>query len=156
MRVIHADVPIRWDCSPSLFLAGPAPRQPGVPSWRPRALAILEGLGFAGMVLVPERSDWQARFDYKDQIEWEFAGLEGASVIAFWVPRDLATLPGFTTNVEVGRYVGSGRVVYGRPDDAPKNRYLDWLYRRCTGLTPCRTLEETLQAVVVRTAATGA
>ncbi len=141
MRIILTDSSLTLDGSPCLFLAGPTPRQEGVSSWRLDALRILEGLNFGGTVLIPERKDWQVRFEYLDQVEWEHAGLEAAGVIAFWVPRDLATLPGFTTNVEFGRYVGSGRVVYGRPDQAPKNRYLDWLYQRCTGLQPCRTLE---------------
>lgn len=74
-----------------------------------------------------------------------FAGLERASVIAFWVPRDLERLPGFTTNVEFGGYVGSGRVVYGRPDGWPMNRYLDWLYGKCTGRIPCQSLADTLK-----------
>jgi hypothetical protein len=85
-------------------------------------LDLLRGLGFAGTVLVPERRDWPAKFNYLDQVEWEYAGLEGCTVIAFWVPRDLQSLPGFTTNVEFGRYVGSGRCVYSRPDGAPHTR----------------------------------
>ena len=87
-----------------LFLADPTPSAAGVRSWRPDALAILERIGFGGTVLVPERSDWQAKFDYLDQVEWEFVGLERATVIAFWVPRNLDTLPGFTTHVEFDRY----------------------------------------------------
>jgi len=114
MNVVHSDQEFAAS-PPSLFLAGPTPRQAGVLSWRPGALALLARLGFAGTVLVPERRDWSARFDYLDQVEWEFVGLESASVVAFWVPRDLDSLPGFTTNVEFGRYVGSGRCVYGRP-----------------------------------------
>jgi hypothetical protein len=153
MQVFYSDARIIWNgTSPSIFLGGPTPRDGRVPSWRPDALAILERLGFAGIVLVPERRDWKARFDYLDQVEWEFEGLERADVLAFWVPRDMATLPGFTTNVEFGRYVGGGRVVYGRPDGALHTRYLDWLYGRCTGLLPCRTLEDTLRAAVARTA----
>lgn len=153
MHDLHSDEPINWEgATPSLFLAGPTPRDATVRSWRLDAIAVLRQLNFAGTVLIPERRDWQAQFDYLDQVEWEYAGLEGASVIAFWIPRDLRTLPGFTTNVEFGRYVGSGRVVYGRPDDAPNNRYLDWLYHKCTGMTPCRTLEATLRAAISRAA----
>jgi hypothetical protein len=84
----------------------------------------LRGLDFTGTVLVPERQDWSAKFNYFDQVEWEYAGLESCSVIAFWVPRELQTLPGFTTNVKFGRYVGSGRCVYGRPDRAPPHSIL--------------------------------
>jgi hypothetical protein len=133
---------------PSIFLAGPTPRRPDVPSWRPPAVDLLRNLGFAGTVLVPERQDWSARFSYLDQVEWEHAALEGCSVIAFWVPRDLQTLPGFTTNVEFGRYAGSGRCVYGRPPEAPHTRYLDWLFAKLVGGRPEGTLESTLRAAV--------
>ena len=147
MNVVYADeeLSIRH---PSIFLAGPPPRRPDVPSWRPEALELLRGLGFAGTVLVPERRDWSARFDYTDQVEWEYAGLERCSAVAFSVPRDLERLPGFTTNVEFGRYAGSGRCVYGRPPEAPQTRYLDWLYGKLTGRRPEDSLEGTMQATV--------
>jgi hypothetical protein len=108
MNVLYAGEVLALS-QPSIFLAGPTPRQPEVPSWRPLALDLLRGLDFAGTVLVPERRDWSVRFSYLDQVEWEHQGLEGCSVIAFWVPRDLERLPGFTTNVEFGRYTGSVR-----------------------------------------------
>src|SRR4051794_3260813 len=112
MNVVFADQPLEAR-PPSVFLAGHTPRSAAVASWRPEALELLTGLGFGGTVLVPERRDWSARFDYLDQVEWEYAGLEACSVAAFWVPRQLPLLLGFTTNVEFGRYVGSGRCVYG-------------------------------------------
>jgi hypothetical protein len=92
MNILFANEPLDLR-PPSLFLAGPTPRRAGTPSWRPEALSILARLGFAGTVLVPECRDWTARFDYLDQVEWEFAGLEAATVLAFWVPRDLEALP---------------------------------------------------------------
>jgi hypothetical protein len=147
MNVVYADQAI--DVSPpSLFLAGPTPRSPAVVSWRPEALDLLRSFGFAGTVLVPERRGGWHRGDYLDQVEWEFAGLEGCSVVAFWVPRDPAALPGFTTNVEFGRYAGSGRCVYGRPDGAPHTRYLDWLYAKLGGNRPESTLSATMIAAV--------
>jgi len=147
MNTVFADQPMELH-HPTLFLAGPTPRSPEVPSWRPQALEWLRGLDFTGTVLVPERRDWSVKFNYLDQVEWEYAGLESCSVIAFWVPRKLETLPGFTTNVEFGRYVGSGRCVYGRPEGAPHTRYLDWLYAKLTGRRPENTLRGTLQAAV--------
>jgi nucleoside 2-deoxyribosyltransferase-like protein len=147
MNLVHAGEAVdRW--MGSIFLAGPSPRRAEVRSWRPDALAALRELSFTGTVLVPEPRNWSARFSYLDQVEWEYAGLEGCSVIVFWVPRDLDLLPGFTTNVEFGRYVGSGRCVYGRPHDAPHTKYLDWLYRKRRGRAPENTLSATMAAAV--------
>ncbi len=154
MNVVYPDQPADVP-RPSIFLAGPSPRAPEVASWRPEALAVLRELGFAGAVLTPERRDGWHGVDYLDQVEWEFAGLEGCSVIAFWVPRDPTTLPAFTTNVEFGRYVDSGRCVYGRPPHAPHTRYLDWLYTKLTGQQPHDTLHATLAAAVAAAAPEG-
>ena len=111
----------------AIFLAGPTPRDPETPSWRPEALRILADLGYGGVVFVPEPAggDWAG--SYTDQAEWEKMGLEMADKIAFWVPRDLRTMPAFTTNVEFGRYCQSGKAILGVPDGAPKTRYLEWL-----------------------------
>lgn len=136
MNVVHSDQPV--DVSrPSIFLAGPTPRSPDVKSWRPEALDLLRNLGFGGTVLVPERRDGWTRGDYLDQVEWEFAALEGCTVIAFRVPRDPATLPGFTTNVEFGRYVGSGAVrlrkARGYPAHAVPRLAVREVHRQATG-----------------------
>src|SRR6266511_3357557 len=58
MDVVFADQLLQVR-QPSLFLAGPTPRSADVPSWRPEALNLLRGLGFAGTVLVPERRGWR-------------------------------------------------------------------------------------------------
>lgn len=107
-------------------------------------------MGFEGTVLIPERRDWQTPFDYMHQVEWEFTNLEACTVIAFWVPRQLPEMLGLTTNVEFGRYVDSGRCVYGRPDGAPHTGYLDWLYKKMTGDEPCSTLKGTLLQAIKR------
>ncbi len=141
--------------APSIFLAGPTPRSRDVPSWRPGALDLLREFNFAGTVLIlRSREDWTVPFSYADQVEWEYTSLESCSVIAFWVPRDMSTLPGRTTNVEFGRYVASGRCVYGRPDGARHTSYLDWLYKKMTGKDAQRTLVATMrEAVAVLSAA---
>ena len=91
---------------------------------------ICKNHGFDGVVYVPELSSGEAQFNYDNQVEWEWEALEKASVIVFWVPRELSTMPGFTTNIEFGHYVRESRVVYGRPDSAELIRYLDKLYKR--------------------------
>lgn len=138
MRVIYSDQKIPADLKEghSIFLAGPTPRSLDVYSWRPEAVALLGHLGYDGTVLVPEHEVPKEKADYIDQVEWEYEGLENVTCIAFWVPRDLKTMPAFTTNVEFGSYIRSARSVYGRPPNAPKTRYLDWLYEKTRGLKP--------------------
>jgi hypothetical protein len=144
MRVNYSDEePIL--SSNSIFLAGPTPRSSSVKSWRPEAISILESLDFSGVVYVPEHKNPVPNYDYLKQVEWEYACLEQAGVVVFWVPRKLPDMPAFTTNVEFGRYVGSGRVFYGRPDWAEKKGYLDWLYRKVTGKEPITELTTLLQ-----------
>ena len=126
---------------PTLFLAGPTPRSDDVPSWRPEFISILEETGFDGNVCVPEDRDGKFKGSYTDQVEWEHAFLGAADAIVFWVPRNLETMPAFTTNVEFGYYIKSGRVIYGRPLAAPKNKYLDWLYEKETGRGPINSIE---------------
>ena len=113
----------------SIFLAGPTPRGKDIISWRNEAIKILESLGFDGLVYVLEYSNWKPKDSYVDQAMWERIGLTNASVIAFWIPRRLPDMPAFTTNVEFGYWLHTGKVVYGRPNDAEKIKYLDWLYK---------------------------
>jgi hypothetical protein len=99
-------------------------------------------------VLVPERSVFNKNFDYLNQVDWENTGTENCKVLLFWVPRDLVAMPAFTTNVEFGRYVASGKVTYGRPDSAPNNRYLDWLYKKYNTLPIFSSLEQLVDQAV--------
>lgn len=124
MQIVHARQPFPRSFTRALFLAGPTPRSPDVPSWRPRALELLAERGYDGAVFVPEDADGSPRFDYLDQVEWEEAGLHLADAIVFWIPRDLDALPGFTTNVEWGVWHDSGKAVLGAPPGAPKLAYL--------------------------------
>lgn len=124
MQVIYVPGVAPASFTKSLFLAGPSPRDPAHPNWRVEALATLERLGYDGVVFVPlpENGDWTHGYDA--QVEWEHRHLEMADQIVFWVPRDMATLPALTTNVEWGMYFNSGRAVLGYPEKAPHMRYL--------------------------------
>ena len=77
---------------------------------------------------MPDYEGLQGREDYTDQAAWEREALSEASTIVFWVPRELETMPAFTTNVEFGYWINRNKIVYGRPDEARKIKYLDWLY----------------------------
>lgn len=134
----------------SIFLAGPTPRGPDTPSWRPNALRILESLGYDGVVFVPEYEDASLEYEYDAQVEWEEKYLNMADCIVFWVPRDIeGGLPAFTTNIEWGKWQASGKCVLGFPREADKCRYLaDDAHR--LGIPLARTLGGVLMAAVDR------
>lgn len=120
----------------SIFLAGPSPRKSKIQSWRPEALKILEAKGYDGVVFVPEQKPGNIQSDYDWSLapEWEHTMLNMADIILFWVPRDLTVLPdgelklpGFTTNVEFGYFVSSGKAVLGYPEGAPHTDYLRFM-----------------------------
>lgn len=131
MQVIYSNEPAFVGSNKSsLFLVGPTPRSKDVPSWRPDALLILRQLNFDGIVLVPEIATGERFAGYDNQVEWEYSGLNHCDAIVAWVPRNMENMPALTTNVEFGYWLAKdpARVFYGRPDDAPSTRYLDWLY----------------------------
>lgn len=135
----------------SLFLVGPTPRaETGGESWRPAMIECLREEGFGGLVYVPERVGDQWATNYNDQVEWELKYLHSCGLIVAWVPRDLVAFPAFTTNVEFGMFVKSGRLVYGRPDGAPKTRYLDAVYRKFVGEDPVDNMPELAHLCVER------
>lgn len=122
-NVIHSDEEIKIK-GPSIFLAGPTPRSEGVKSWRPDFIEALKAAGFRGTILIPETKVYNPNHDYDTQIDWEDKGLNKVDMIAFWIPRNLKTMPGFTTNVEFGEWMKSGKIVLGYPKEAEKMRYL--------------------------------
>lgn len=146
MKVIFSDETSLMVPTPkSIFLAGPTPRSKDVLSWRPQALELLKD--FDGIICVPERKDWSTLPSYEVQVEWEYACLSNVASIMFWVPRNMENMIGLTTNCEFGYWVRQDGtiIIYGRPDDAPHTRYLDWLYRKCRNKSPQNTLEKTIE-----------
>lgn len=129
----------------SIFLAGPTPRTNDVKSWRPEALRFLEEANYKGTVYVPEWDTALPQIDFMKQVEWEYAHLENCKLIVFWVPRKFPEMMGMTTNVEFGSYVRSGRMFYGRPNDAEKCEYLDWLYTKITKHQPYNNLQQLMK-----------
>ncbi len=140
----------------SVFLAGPTLRNDFFKnSWRSEAAEIFKEKGFDGTLYIPESEtgDYEAiGLDDKGFPEWEWERLEECNIIMFWIPRDLETLPGFTTNVEFGRYITlcPENVVLGFPKEAPKNSYLKLLYERYNDDGVSYTLEETIEKVLKR------
>lgn len=147
MNVVYARQPL----AKSIFLAGPTPRDVrAVSSWRPRALQLLKEQGFTGKVFVPEAEDGGLPPNaYDEQIRWEWEALDQATVVVFWVPRELPLLPAFTTNTEFGLLAQSGKLLLGYPAEAQKMRYLDRLAQRFH-MPIYGDLRELLNAAVAR------
>ncbi len=152
MQVVYTGQAAPESFTRSIFLAGPSPREGGLASWRTEALEILERLGYDGVVFNPEFAGGkEAAYGYDNQVEWEWDSLHASDVVVFWVPREMDKFPAFTTNVEFGFYVPQADTVYGRPDGAPKTRYLDWLYEKTTNGVALNSLEETLKGALSKT-----
>ena len=60
-------------------------------------------------------------------------------------------MPAFTTNVEFGYWLYTNKVIYGRPDDAEKIKYLDWLYKLDYNEEPYNKLDELLKMAIKKT-----
>jgi hypothetical protein len=145
----YADHDVIINNKKSMFLAGPTPRDETTPSWRIEAIKYLKENNFDGIVYIPE-DEFVRKNDYIDQAEWERKALSNATIIVFWVPRELETMPAFTTNVEFGYWIAKRpeRVIYGRPDNVRKIKYLDWLYKKESNKEICNTLEKTINNAI--------
>ncbi|MEM1416025.1 MAG: nucleoside 2-deoxyribosyltransferase domain-containing protein [Myxococcota bacterium] len=87
----HFVPPMRWAPGPrpSVFLAGSIDM--GVaPDWQAELARGLEDLDVD--VLNPRRPDWDATWratfdqpEFREQVEWELAGLEGATLVAMYL-----------------------------------------------------------------------
>ena len=142
MKIITTKEKLPKTWKKSIFLAGPSSRNNGdnITEWRKEACNILKEKGFDGVVFIPEP---YIKEDYDKQVEWENECLNMADCILFWVPRSI-DLPGFTTNVEFGDWMKSGKVIFGAPNDAIKIRYLK--YKAKQYFIPIRTnLEHTVE-----------
>ncbi|MCS0600860.1 lantibiotic dehydratase [Streptomyces sp. LP11] len=127
VTVVHVGEPWPEHWSTSVYLCGPTPRDPALDSWRPHAEHLLRehwsGEGRLA-VFLPEAPDGQSEPPYPQQVAWEEAAMHAADAILFYVPRDLATLPGLVTNVKWGAWHDCGRAVLGSPPGAQRNEYL--------------------------------
>lgn len=135
MILVFSNTPLPTKVKATIFLAGPNPRYKDgdavQQTWRHEVVAKLEEKGFDGHVFIPMPDTCYfgdvvsgAVSDYDHQIEWEDSAMGRADAILMWVDRT-KEFPAMTTNIEFGRYLESGRLVYGRPDTALNVKYLD-------------------------------
>lgn len=150
MQIVYAHERARGSLARSIFLAGPSPRSAADHDWRKEAIRQLYRFDFTGTVFVPLPSDgvYHETYDHRAQVFWELEYLEKAAVRAFWVPRNLKHLPGYTTNVEFGRFSRLSPCVLGYPPEAPGMRYLA-IIAEIDRVAVYRTLEDTLRAAIL-------
>jgi hypothetical protein len=108
----------------SIFLAGPTPRNYETVSWRPVMIKILRDKGYTGNIFIPEKRGDHLSYEYETHTKWEEDHLNMASIILFWIPRELKLMPAFTTNIEFGEFMHSGKIILAYPKNAEKMRYL--------------------------------
>lgn len=146
MNIIYAQSKLNINTNGSIFLAGPSPRDKDTPSWRPFAIDYLHKFGYDGNVYIPEMlNGWEESYVYTDQIEWEEKALNKSDVIVFWIPRDLKTMPAFTTNIEWGYWTSKNpkKIILGYPKDTEKMNYLKY-YADKLNIPVTHTLKETM------------
>lgn len=133
MNLVYAQEPSDLS-GMSIFLAGPTPRSQDVKSWRTDAVSMLKELGFTGTLFLPEMRDNgdNNNYDFELQREWEEKNLNRCDVIVFWIPRDLKTMPAFTTNIEWGFWTAKKpeKLVLGIPESAPMSDYIIYFANR--------------------------
>ena len=148
MKIVYAQEEFPEAFSKSIMLCGPTPRDEGVNSWRPEAIRILEKLKYDGIVFIPEiKNNKDFSYEWEPQVQWEHDAMEMSDCVLFWIPRDMNTLPGLTTNDEWGTYKKSGKVILGCPDDAVKTEYQKH-YAKSLTVPFNNTLEATITAAL--------
>lgn len=132
MRIIFSDEDIETG-SNSIFLAGPTMRGKSyAESWRKTACDILQELEYDGYVYVPEFGHGPNPVNLDMQAGWERKGLMAAGAIFFYMNRYFPEVPGLSTNVELGLYLGKkpSHCIMCIPDGTDKNSYPEWIYRK--------------------------
>ena len=109
---------------PTIFLAGPTLRNNirDFTPWREDTIKLFSEKKFKGTLFIPE----PFQGDYERQIRWEEHYLDKCNCIMFWIPRNMQTLPGLTTNIEFGEWMKSSKVVLGFPKEAEHMGYLEY------------------------------
>lgn len=132
----------------SIFLAGPLPRKEGIKNWKDDVLKYLRELKYNGVVYIPEKRNKGIIEGDIDETNWEIEAMKNASKIVFWIPRQFPDMLGLTSNVEFGLWLSSGKILYGRPDNAYMMEYLDLMYEKFYNKKPHNNLFELIKEAI--------
>ena len=118
MLVCKPPTPVRLDPAVrSLFVAGSIEMGAAI-DWQATLIAELGDRDLT--IFNPRRDAWDASLrqsieepGFREQVEWELAGLDRADVIAMWFDPDTRAP---ITLLELGLYARTGKLVVGCPD----------------------------------------
>ncbi len=117
MRIVKPPAPIQVRAADRVvFLAGSI-EMGAAEDWQARLAAELRDID--AIALNPRRDEWDASWrqsidepKFREQVEWELAGLERADVVAMWfAPETKAPI----TLLELGLHARGGKVIVGCP-----------------------------------------
>lgn len=126
MKVIYTLEQSNMD-QPMIFLAGPTYRNAKTvmrDSWRHEAISLFKDENITLVVPQFKAGIKPDNWSFKKQIEWQTRYLVKSNLILFWIPREMKYLPGLTTNIEIGQWMHSGKIIVGAPTSAVRNEYL--------------------------------
>lgn len=133
----------------TIFLAGPTPRDKNITSWRFEAIEIFKKLGYKDSLIIPEKlgKHYYEEIGNYDEIVWDFDAICSADIVMMWIPRNKDML-GLSTNVEFGYLLNKGNLIYGRPDNAFRCEFLDYLYKKEQKKEPINNLEDLIKETI--------
>jgi len=161
-KIVRAQEPFPKEVIKSIFLLGPIPRLATTMylSWKAEVYRILEELGYDGIVYDPEHKSApdQREVDYNGaaQIKWEVEALYRADLIVAWIPRQFPDMPALTSNIEMGEWFKSGKMLLGYPQGTERMGYItfrgtEWLAEAYRWEVPVyHSLVAMLQAALAR------
>jgi hypothetical protein len=111
----------------------------------------MRDLNFQGTALIPEPGPGAMPPPVAIQAAWDQAGCAIADVVAFWIPRRFPTTKGLTSNLELGMWMRSGKVVLGAPAWAEDMDYI-WAVAEAFSVPRAQDLGELMTLAVRQTA----
>ena len=116
-KVIKSPLPVVKDGF-TVFLAGP---MKGAPKWQRTVPKLAEEMGIKGITFL-NPYPCQRWVRWKEQVDWEAAGLALSDVVLFWIPNKEKDVPGRdyaqTTRMELLENLALGkRVILGIDTD---------------------------------------
>lgn len=132
LRIVRGQEAFPDNVTKSIFLLGPIPRTEDTMflTWKFEAHQLLEELGYDGVVFDPEHENVldgsRVNYNKRPQIDWEVEAMRRADVIVAWIPRQFPSMPAMTSNIEMGEFFKSGKMILGYPKDTRRMEYIDY------------------------------